>query len=182
MSYTQTTSQTTLKPGSPRQKSEIVDRGLDVYMQAKASRHALKWGSINVVLLSILMFDISNKCPFAFSKWYYLEYAVTACLALSVMYYFGKYFYILFSFEPVKGTEAQRKLLQFGVGGRCCQNLSITICFNYSFLPDASFVTTPPSKGQKSAPKTPLNVTALSWHSSMNDCNYIALKGTIFKI
>lgn len=103
---------------SPNRSSLIVNRSLDIYLETKISRNYLKWGTVNVLLLSILLFDLSNKCPYAFSKWYYVEYIAAACLSLSVLYYFAKYFYIWFAFKPVQGTSEQRRLLHFNEGGK----------------------------------------------------------------
>lgn len=64
------------------------------------------------------MYDIKQKCPFAFTKWYYLEYAAAVLLALSVFFYFTKYIYLWLTFEPIKGTQAQRNLLHFEDGGK----------------------------------------------------------------
>lgn len=99
-------------------KSPIVDKGLQIYLQKKTNRSALKWGSLNIVILSIILFDIKNKCPYAFSNWYYLEYATAVLLGLSVAYYFAKYFYSWLTFEPLKGTSQQRRLLHFDEGGK----------------------------------------------------------------
>lgn len=102
---------------SPLQSSPIVKKGLDIYLINKKKRNYLKWGSMNAVILSVLMYDINNKCPFAYSKWYYIEYMAAGLLALSVLYYFGKYLFLWLTFEPIKGTPAQRKLLHFDDGG-----------------------------------------------------------------
>lgn len=102
---------------SPLQSSPIVKKGLEIYLMNKKKRDYLKWGTINAVILSVMMYDIKNKCPFAYSKWYYIEYIVAGFLALSVLYYFIKYMFLWFRFEPIKGTPAQRKLLHFEDGG-----------------------------------------------------------------
>lgn len=104
-------------PGSTG-RSPIVDKSLNVYLETKQNRTDLKWGVINVLVLSVLLFDISNKCPYAFSKWYYLEYAAAASLSLSVLYYFIRIFHFWFTFEPIKGTQEQRRLLRFDDGGK----------------------------------------------------------------
>lgn len=102
---------------SPLQSSPIVKKGLDIYLTNKKKRNYLKWGSMNAVILSVLMYDIKNKCPFAYSKWYYIEYIVAGLFALSVLFYFTKYLFLWLTFEPIKGTQAQRKLLHFDDGG-----------------------------------------------------------------
>lgn len=107
---------------SPLQSSPLVRKGLDIYLENKKKRNYLKWGTINAVILSVMMYDIKNKCPFAYSKWYYIEYMIAGLLGLSVFYYFIKYLFLWFTFEPIKGTQAQRNLLHFGDGG----NVNIT--------------------------------------------------------
>lgn len=102
---------------SPLQSSPLVKKGLDIYLENKKKRNYLKWGSINAVILAVMMYDIKNKCPFTYSKWYYIEYVVAGILALSVLYYFIKYMFLWLTFEPIKGTQAQRKLLHFEDGG-----------------------------------------------------------------
>ncbi|XP_055605451.1 transmembrane protein 209 isoform X2 [Uranotaenia lowii] len=142
-------------PNSPTQRSPLVDRTLDLYLTNRRSRECLKWGTINVAILSVLLFDISNKCPYAFSNWYYLEYAASAILGCSVLYYFGRYFFYVFCREPLKGTEQQRKLLKFDVD-------------------DNSFVTmTPGPKIPPSQANTPANVSSVSL-SSLNDSGMTA--------
>lgn len=102
---------------SPLQSSPLVKKGLDIYLENKNKRNYLKWGTINAVFLAVMMYDIKNKCPFAYSNWYYIEYVAAGLLALSVLYYFIKYIFLWLTFEPIKGTQAQRKLLHFDDGG-----------------------------------------------------------------
>lgn len=108
---------------SPTKASPIVKKGLDIYLKNKQKRGYLKWGSLNAVLFAIVLYDIKNKCPFTFSNWYYVEYVFAGLLSLSVFYYFTKYIYVWLTFEPIKGTPAQRKLLRFDDGGEYyCSN------------------------------------------------------------
>lgn len=99
-------------------KSPIVDKGLDINLQKKINRNSMKWGSINTLILSIILYDIKNKCPYSFSNWYYVEYAAAVLLGLSVLYYFLRYFCYWLTFEPLKGTTEQRRLLHFNEGGK----------------------------------------------------------------
>lgn len=103
---------------SPRQVSAIVQKGLDINLQKKQKRTYLKWGTINVLILSLLLIDITNRCPYAFSNWYYVEYAAAVVLSLSIVYYLCGYLFFWITFEPVKGTAAQQKLLHFDDGGK----------------------------------------------------------------
>ncbi|XP_055625345.1 transmembrane protein 209 [Toxorhynchites rutilus septentrionalis] len=137
-------------PSSPISRSPLVDKTLDVYLNNKRSRECLQWGSINIVLLSIIFFDISSKCPYSFSQWYYLEYAAAGILSCSALYYFARYFYYIFSKEPLTGTENQRKLLKFEVNDK-------------SFI-----IKTPKSKSKLDTNTTPTNVLSVSLHSFNN--------------
>lgn len=103
---------------SPLQSSPIVKKSLDIYLDNKNRRNYLKWGFINAMILSVLMYDIKNKCPFSYSNWYYVEYVTAGLLAFSVLYYFTKFLFIWLTFEPIKGTQAQQKLLHFEDGGK----------------------------------------------------------------
>lgn len=147
---------------SPHARNPIVDRGLDHQLFAHECRYSLKWGTINVVLLSAVLVDLSalRQCAFAPASWrYYAENAFAAVLALSVLYHFGRYFYRRFSLTPVCGTVEQRRLLQFDDG-------------------DKSFVTSAADALASGVTKSSaaqskhgsFNVSNLSWHSSFNEC------------
>ncbi|XP_073837897.1 transmembrane protein 209 [Musca autumnalis] len=137
---------------TPQKQNSLVERGLDLRLRASKAKYYLKWGSINVILLAILLFDISNKCPYAESNWYYVEYVAAGLVGLSVLACFCKYFLYVFHTQPVQGTQQQKNLLKFDDN-------------------DNSFVTNNPNKKkqidqeQNDAP----NNTILSWHSSFNE-------------
>lgn len=95
-----------------------MERSLDLHLRAKRAKKCLIWGSINIVLLAIILFDIANKCPYAASKWYYVEYAAATILAVTAVSYFLKYIYYMLSKEPVQGTKEQKNLLGFDDNGR----------------------------------------------------------------
>lgn len=135
----------------PSKRNQIVEKSLDLQMDAKHAKECLIWGTVNIFLLAILLFDIINKCPYAVSKWYYVEYTAAGILTVSVFCNFGKYLFFIFSKESVQGTKEQKNLLGFDDN-------------------DTSFMTA----GKSKAPKldnnsAPLNSSILSWHSSFND-------------
>ncbi|XP_046808679.1 transmembrane protein 209 isoform X2 [Lucilia cuprina] len=122
-------------------------------MRASKAKYYLKWGSFNVIILAILMFDISNKCPYAESNWYYLEYGVATIVGLSMLACFLKYFLYIFYTQPVQGTRQQKNLMKFDDN-------------------DNSFITTTPKKKEQFNNKRQesyINNTILSWHSSFNE-------------
>uniref|UniRef100_A0A182Q460 Transmembrane protein 209 n=1 Tax=Anopheles farauti TaxID=69004 RepID=A0A182Q460_9DIPT len=129
-------------PGSPMQCSPIMNRTLELNLNKKRSKECLVWGTVHILLLSVVLFDISNKCPYSFSHLYYVEYAAAAILGVSMVYYYSCYFYYLFSLEPIHGTEQQRRILKFEEN-------------------DNSFITTSPqAKQSSSANDTPMDVTS----------------------
>lgn len=137
---------------TPTKPSEIVAKGLELQLKAKQARQHLKWGAIHLGILAVLLFDIFNKCPYSFSQWYYVEYTAAVLVALSAFVYFLRYLFFAFSFEPIKGTLAQRDLMQFDEK-------------------DKSFVLSTPQAGGPETHEAPMNATLLSWHSSFNDSN-----------
>uniref|UniRef100_A0A336K9D8 CSON005613 protein n=1 Tax=Culicoides sonorensis TaxID=179676 RepID=A0A336K9D8_CULSO len=113
-------------------------------------RNCVIFGSINAVLLSIIWFDISQKCPYSFSYWYYCEYAAAGILSLSLIYYILSYMYHRYFVSPLKVTEDQRKLL------RLDEN-------------DGTFVISPTKSPDPNVTfdktSAPINVSTLSWQS-----------------
>uniref|UniRef100_A0A182N9A0 Transmembrane protein 209 n=1 Tax=Anopheles dirus TaxID=7168 RepID=A0A182N9A0_9DIPT len=128
-------------PGSPVQCSPIMNRTLELNLNKKRSKECLRWGTVHMLLLSVVLFDISNKCPYSFSHLYYVEYMAAVILGVSMVYYYSCYFYYVFSLEPIHGTEHQRRILKFDPN-------------------DSSFITTPPqTKQSPSANDAPMDVT-----------------------
>lgn len=160
---------------SPLQSSPIVKKSLDIYLDNKNRRNYLKWGFINAMILSVLMYDIKNKCPFSYSNWYYVEYVTAGLLAFSVLYYFTKFLFIWLTFEPIKGTQAQQKLLHFEDGGKYQFQSDSEVHsingWNLNCFSDSSFIVQQPEKIDSQAPKaSPLDTSSIiSWHSSFND-------------
>ncbi|XP_023303699.2 transmembrane protein 209 isoform X1 [Lucilia cuprina] len=138
---------------TPLKQNVLVEQSLDLKMRASKAKYYLKWGSFNVIILAILMFDISNKCPYAESNWYYLEYGVATIVGLSMLACFLKYFLYIFYTQPVQGTRQQKNLMKFDDN-------------------DNSFITTTPKKKEQFNNKRQesyINNTILSWHSSFNE-------------
>lgn len=94
-------------------KSPVVNKSLEVRLWAKFSRDALKWSVVHVGLLGVLIYDVSQKCKYANSKLYWIEYFAIGILACSLLYYLARYLYFSVIWEPVVGTVEQQRLLQF---------------------------------------------------------------------
>lgn len=114
---------------TPLKQNALVEQSLDLKLRASKAKYYLKWGSFNVVILAILMFDISNKCPYAESNWYYVEYVAAAIVGLSMLACFLKYFLYIFYTQPVQGTRQQKNLMKFDDNG-LLTSTSIKILFN----------------------------------------------------
>lgn len=167
-------------PRSPHSRNQLVDRSLDIQLLAGQCRYFFKWGCINAVLLSIVLYDMAQRqrhqqnCPYASSVgsdaadalaenldwwWHQAEQGLAVLLALSICYNFVRLFYGRLSMQPLRGTVEQRRLLRFDDG-------------------DASFVTDSGDGGRHTEAKVPainntlLNVSGLSWHSSFNECEF----------
>ena len=161
----------------------MVEQSLDLKYRATKAHYYLKWGSFNVIVLAFLMFDISNKCPYAESNWYYVEYAAATIVGLSMLACFLKYFLYVFHTQPVQGTRQQKSLMKFDDNGLCLispqEILKSTGINSYFSVTDNSFITTTPSKKKEafdtSFQNQYVNNTILSWHSSFNECKYFFL-------
>ena len=90
---------------SPLTHCQVVERGLDLKLRTEKARYCLKWGTINVVLLAALLFDISNKCRSTNSFWWYVEYGLAAIMALSVFACFLKYFLCIYHTDSIHGEQ-----------------------------------------------------------------------------
>lgn len=94
-------------------KSPVVNKSLEVRLWTKLSRDALKWSVVHVGLLGVLIYDVQQKCKWSDSKLYWIEYGAIGILSLSLLYYIARYLYFSVIWEPVVGTEDQKRLLQF---------------------------------------------------------------------
>lgn len=91
----------------------VVNKSLEVRLWAKFRQDALKWCAIHVALLGLLVYDVSKKCKYVDSKLYWVEYGAIGVVGCSLLYYIIQYLYYNVMWEPVVGTEEQKRLLQF---------------------------------------------------------------------
>lgn len=131
--------------------SPIVDKSLSLNLRLKR-KSSLVYAGINVLLLAIILYDISNKCKFNYSA-LYIEYTAVGILILSLVYNTCRYLYNLLIFEPVAGTGDQRRLLGYNDK-------------------DSSFVLKKTPEPPKSTGRMSINVGNMSWHSSFNECKW----------
>lgn len=129
----------------------MVTNTVKLRFQLKQRRDSLFWAFFCICLLCIIAYDLRDRCPFSFSKLYYIEYGAATILLLSLFYNSLRYVYYVFSAKSIHGDFEQRTLLGFSDS-------------------DSSFVTqTPcPSDVQKTdnAGKSPNKFEISStWHS-----------------
>lgn len=94
--------------------NSVVEKTLDLMLGAKKRREALTWVSINILLVSIVLYDFRSRafCPSNSSRiWDYIEGAASVILGCSILYYAIIYIYYRFFYESVTFNENQRRLL-----------------------------------------------------------------------
>lgn len=128
----------------------LLNQSLQIQVTSKYKRNCLIFGALNAVCLSILWFDITQKCPYAFSYWYYCEYAAASVLALSLLYHVLSWLYYRFFVATLVVTEDQRKLL-------CLDDHDGTFVISPAKTPNPNVIL------DKTA--SPMNVSSLSWQS-----------------
>lgn len=95
------------------QKShKIVDRALDLHLGEQKRKSAIRWSALNVILLSILTFDIYSTALYYDLLFYYIE--MIACIILSISLIKNILTYLYYTFfvdQVVCENEDQRILL-----------------------------------------------------------------------
>lgn len=95
----------------------VVDKSLDVYLSVKKSQNALKWGSLNLVLVSIIVFDLMKENDFDWKnnndKLVIFAIEVLALIILSVSLLSNLITFVKCNYfvDIVVGSEQQRHLL-----------------------------------------------------------------------
>ncbi|KAH8380194.1 hypothetical protein KR009_009440, partial [Drosophila setifemur] len=147
-----------LPHSSPLSRNPLVQRSLDLRLRSSQASHYLKWCSINLVLLSMLLFDIWKTCRSAQDSFCFkAECCAATLVCLSTVACFGKYVWLWVGGDPVVGTDSQKCLLD----GK----------------DDNSFRTVfarPSKKNRSYEPETDLedDVPIINWHSSFEDSSW----------
>ncbi|XP_066249033.1 transmembrane protein 209 [Euwallacea similis] len=135
--------------------SAVLERSLLLNKRRYKLKGAIFWFGINVLLLSIIIYDLSQTCRIYMNYYQYIEYSFVVILTLNVVYYFGKIIKLYFAAkEQIPVTLEQRKLL--GVKDSDP---------NYTLISPIQS----PQKSSDCTPllsNTPLNMTTLSWRSN----------------
>lgn len=98
-------------------KCGVVDKSLDVYLSVKKGQNALKWGTLNMILLSIIVFDLMKEND---SDWknnndkliiFAIEVLALLILAISLFANLVTFIKCNYFVDIVVGSEQQRNLL-----------------------------------------------------------------------
>lgn len=141
------------------QKSHLlVDKALDLHLGEQKRKSAIRWSAFNIILLSILTFDIHTTAMYYDLVFYYIEIIACTILTVSLIKNILTYFYYTFFVDQVVcDNEDQRILL----------NLSAS----NSILKTKSTLETTIKK-QDTDETVWGSVKNLSWQS-WGDCKYI---------
>ncbi|XP_067003995.2 transmembrane protein 209 isoform X2 [Anabrus simplex] len=132
----------------------VMDCSMKVSETMRKASQSLKWGTINVVLLAIVFYDISDPCP-SYSKWIrYAEVGLAVVFAIGVIFHFCRYLWNTIGVQPVSLTPLQMKLL----------GIKKTDPYFKASTPVAK----PPSPDATAEllSTTPMNLSAISWRST----------------
>lgn len=144
----------------PRQSRQLarfnVQESLEHRQKRVEARNYLKWGFINIILLTLISFDLWQTClSMRNSLWYQTEFSVAICISLSAAACVGKYFWwLLLDSAPLCVTEVQRCLLDEGNDNtfQSVKNLSKPLAYE-------------PEYDEMSGP-------IINWHSSFEDSRW----------
>ena len=98
-------------------KCGVVDKSLDAYLSVKKGQNALKWGTLNMVLLSIIVFDLMKEKDFDWKNnndkliIFAIELLALLILAISLLANFVTFIKCNYFVDLVVGSEQQRNLL-----------------------------------------------------------------------
>lgn len=98
-------------------KCGVVDKSLDAYLSVKKGQNALKWGTLNLVLLSIIVFDLMKEKDFDWKQnndkliIFAIELLALLILSISLFANFVTFIKCNYFVDLVVGSEQQRNLL-----------------------------------------------------------------------
>ncbi|KAJ9587901.1 hypothetical protein L9F63_018682, partial [Diploptera punctata] len=140
-----------------RSQSPVVNQTLYITQEEHRTRNSLMWGFVNAILFSIILYDLLNPCDLYSSTVIYFEVFLAVVLFLNALYHFVSYLRVTFYLEPVKLTPKQKKLM--GVSDSDPHFKVAT--------PSANVTNSSMSPYSDVLPSTPMNLSALSWRSSI---------------
>uniref|UniRef100_A0AAR5Q954 Transmembrane protein 209 n=2 Tax=Dendroctonus ponderosae TaxID=77166 RepID=A0AAR5Q954_DENPD len=153
--------------------SGVLERSLILNKKRSKLKESLVWCGVNAAFLAIVVYDITQTCPWAMGFYHYFEYSLTVVFSLNVLYYLARMIRLYFSCaDQIAVTAEQKKLLgvpdadpnytlinsakspvkRLNSFSSPQQSMNLS---GFSWTPQAS-------PGQDT---TPMNMTALSWRS-----------------
>lgn len=92
--------------------SPLLERSLTINRNRRSMKNDFLWGTFNFVVLLIVLYDLSESCPFYVNYFLYAEYILVIILTLNLFYHVIKVVKYSLSFpEPVSITHEQKILL-----------------------------------------------------------------------
>lgn len=91
--------------------NKIIDKALDLQMGEKKRKSAIKWTTFNVILLSILTFDIYKTAKHYDLLFYYIEFAACIILTISLLKNSLTFLYYTFFVEQIVCDNEDQRLL-----------------------------------------------------------------------
>lgn len=142
-------------------KCGLVDKSLNVYLSAKKRQNALKWGTLNMVLLSIIVFDLMKEKDVYWKDnndklvIFAIEILALIILTISLSANFVTFIKCNYFVDIVVGSEQQKNLLNldaksFKVESKTDKKVSSpnSSMYQSSFIKNLSWQVEPQTSGK----------------------------------
>lgn len=138
--------------------SGILERSLILNRKRHKIKDSLFWFIVNTVVLSLLVYDLSQTCPMYLNYYHYIEYSLVIIFTLNVLFYLGKITKLYFtSTDQIHINLEQKKLL--GVKDSDP---------NYKIITPLKTNSNLPSPVPSPALHSTVNASQLSWRSNVS--------------
>ncbi|KRT84066.1 hypothetical protein AMK59_1625 [Oryctes borbonicus] len=128
----------------------LLEKSINQNRKQQQSKHSLIWGTVNVGLLAIILYDLIYTCPLYTSYVQYIEYVGVIILLLNILYHFGKYLRLNLSWN-LTSAPVVNSCLSASTPGTPSNKTQLSPELNTPTLSMSS---------------TPMNTSALSWMSN----------------
>nr|CAH7720818.1 unnamed protein product [Callosobruchus chinensis] len=139
----------------PGKQSPVLERTLLINQKRRNIRRSLIWGSMNFMLMCLVLYDLSYACPLYVNYYHYAEYAIVVILMINILYHIANFVkYTYGNLEPVTITSEQKRFLGIKDSG---MNLS-TSAASWTYTRGSPNVT-PYEKSPSFAKSSPLHTS-----------------------
>ncbi|KAK9745681.1 Cytochrome B561, N terminal [Popillia japonica] len=128
-------------------KAPLLEKAISQKRKQQQSKSSLIWGTVNIGLLGIILYDILHTCPLHTSYIQYIEYVGAIILLLNIVYHFGRYLMLNLP-DRISSPPLVSTCLTASPPGTPINKIQSTPEIN---TPNLSMST------------TPMNTSALSW-------------------